>query len=102
MKLRCVGITGRIGANNVIVGAITTSSISRLLWLMVLTPPLVNFLILMLIYQPTSTRTFEPTRPGEVSDTRMLRRPQILLAYSYYYAGISSRIRPSRTDEERF
>ena len=78
MKIRCVGITGRIGANNVSVGAIATSSTSPLLLLMVLTPPLVNLLILMLEDHPTSTRTLEPTRPEDLNDTRMLRRPQIL------------------------
>ena len=98
MKLRWINTTGRIGANNVIVGAITTSSISRLL-LMVLTPPLVNLLILMLVDHSTSTRTFEPTRPGELSDTRMLRLPHILLSWNFL-ADASADDHPEQTKNE--
>lgn len=83
MRSRGIDITGRIRSNNVIVRVITTSDLSPLLLLMVLTLTLVNFLSLMLVDHPTSTRAFESTFPGELRDTRMLRRPQILSRHAH-------------------
>ena len=78
MRFRHIGVTRRIGPNNVIVGAL-----SLLLLLMVLTLTLINHLILVLVDQPTSTRTFKPARPGKFSDIRMLRRHQILSRHAH-------------------
>lgn len=81
MRFRRIVVPRRIGPNDVIVGA--TTDLDPLLLLMVLTLTLFNLLVLMFVDHPTSTRDFKPTRSRELSNTRMLRRPQVLSRHAH-------------------